>query len=79
MQLFHAHTENNPQMHLDTGLTMNLCRHKEIVTNCCKAEQALEMTTNAGTKVINEEGDVPGQGPTWFDKKAVIIFSLSLH
>ena len=69
LQLFNADIED--QMYLDTGSTMHLMKDKHLVANRRMAKQKLDMSTNAGRKLMEEEGDVPGLGTSWFDEEAV--------
>ena len=58
--LFHMSTNKKKRMYLDIGLTMHLCNGEDLVVNQRQAKGALEMKTNVGARLIEEEAEVPG-------------------
>ena len=50
----------------------------ELVEGICKSNSTLEMATNAGTRLTNQEANVPGFGTISYGKGAIVnIFSFA--
>ena len=63
---------------LDNGSTLSLFANPELVEGIRKSKSTLEMATNAGTRLTNQEAKVPGFGTIWYDEGAIAnIFSFT--
>ena len=47
---------------LDNGSTLSIFANPELVEGIRKSKSTLEMATNAGTQLTNQEANVPGFG-----------------
>ena len=63
---------------LDNGSTLSIFANPELVEGIHKSKSTLEMATNAGTRLTNQEANVPGFGTMWYDEGAIAnIFSFA--
>ena len=63
---------------LDNGSTLSIFANPELVEGIRKSKSTLEMATNAGTRLTNQEANVPGFGTIWYDEGAIAkIFSFA--
>ena len=63
---------------LDNRSTLSIFANPELVEGIRKSKSTLEMATNAGTRLTNQEANVPGFGTVWYDEGAVAnIFSFA--
>ena len=63
---------------LDNGSTLSIFANPELVEGIRKSKSTLEMATNAGTRLTNQEANVPGFGTVWYDEGAIAnIFSFA--
>ena len=62
---------------LDSGTTISLFCNEDLVTDVRESSELLNLTTNAGSKVINKEATVRGFGTVRFDENSIAnIFGL---
>ena len=62
---------------LDSGTTISLFCNKELVTDVQESTELLNLSTNAGSKVIDKEATVRGFGTVKFDPSSIAnIFGL---
>ena len=59
---------------IDSGPTISLFKDAGYVTNLEKAANRLVMETNAGSKVVEQKGTIPGYGQVWYNGDAIYIF-----
>ena len=66
---------------LNNGSTLSIFANPELVEGIRKSKSTLEMATNAGMRLTNQEANVPGFGTIWYDEGAIAnIFSFAeLH
>ena len=58
--------------------TLSIFANPEPVEGIRKSKSTLEMATNAGTRLTNQEANVPGFGTIWYDEGAIVnIFSFT--
>ena len=62
---------------LDNGSTLSMFANPELVEEIRKSKSTLEMATNAGTRLTNQEANVPGLEPYGMMKEPLRIFSVS--
>ena len=64
---------------LDNRSTESIFANPELVEGIRKSNSTLEMATNnAGTRLTNQEANVPGFGTVWYDEGAIVnIFSFA--
>ena len=63
---------------LDNGSTLSIFANPELVEGIRKSKSTLEMATNTGTRLTNQEANVPGFGTMWYDEGAIAnIFSFA--
>ena len=63
---------------LDNGSTLSIFANPELVEGIRKSKSTLEMATNTGTRLTNQEANVPGFGTIWYDEGAIAnIFSFA--
>ena len=63
---------------LNNRSTLSIFANPELVEGIRKSKSTLEMATNAGMRLTNQEAHVPGFGTVWYDKGAIAnIFSLA--
>ena len=63
---------------LDNGSTLSIFANPELVEGIRKSKSTLEMATNTGTWLTNQEANVPGFGSVWYDEGAIAnIFSFA--
>ena len=63
---------------LDNGSTLSIFANPELVEGIRKSKSTLEMATNAGMRLTNQEANVPGFGTIWYDEGATVnIFSFA--
>ena len=63
---------------LDNGSTLSIFANPELVEGIRKSKSTLEMATNAGMRLTNQEANVPGFGTVWYDEGAIVnIFSFA--
>ena len=62
---------------LDSGSMVNLFMNPNLVKNIKESFQTLELSTNAGSKMVKKEADFPGFGKVWFDVRNAIANILS--
>ena len=55
---------------LDNGSTLSIFANPELVEGIRRSKSTLEMATNAGTRLTNQEANVPGFGTVWYDEKS---------
>ena len=73
-----AKEEKEPDILMDCGSTISLFRDKQFLKGLREAKRNLKMNTNAGSKWISQEGNVPGYGPVYYDGQAISnLFSMS--
>ena len=59
-------------------LKVSIFANPELVEGIHKSKSTLEMATNAGTRLSNQEANVPGFGTIWYDEGAIAkIFSFA--
>ena len=56
---------------LDNGSTLSIFSNPELVEGIRYSKEPLEMSTNAGKKLITKEANVPGFGTVKFDEEAI--------
>ena len=62
---------------LDSGTTISLFCNEDLVTDIRESNELLNLTTNAGSKVIGKEATVCGFGTVRFDESSIAnIFGL---
>ena len=62
----------------DNGSTLSIFANPELVEEIRKSKSTLEMATNAGMRLTNQEANVPGFGTIWYDEGAIAnIFSFT--
>ena len=62
---------------LDNVSTTSICKYKSMVNSTRNLIYKMELTTNDGTRIIEEESNITGFGKVMFSKDAVAnIFSL---
>ena len=70
--------KEEPEILLDSGSTISLFKDQQFLTERKPAKRELVMETNAGNKIINTKGNIPGYGDVWYDETAISnLFSLS--
>ena len=63
---------------LDNGSTLSIFVNPELVEEIRKSKSTLEMATNAGTRLTNQQANLPGFGTIWYDEGAITnTFSFS--
>ena len=63
---------------LNNGSTLSIFGNPELVEGIQKSKSTLEMATNAGMRLTNQEANVPGFGTIWYDEGAIAnIFSFA--
>ena len=63
---------------LDNGSTLSIFASLELGEGIRKSKSSLDMATNAGTRLTNQEANVPGFGTIWYDEGAIAnIFSFT--
>ena len=64
---------------LDSQSTVDIFCNPRLVENICRVKDRMKMQCNAGTRVTNLVGDLPGYGPVWFNSRAIAnVLSLKL-
>ena len=53
---------------LNNGSTLSIFANPELVEGIHKSNSTLEMATNAGTRLTNQEANVTGFGTVWYDE-----------
>ena len=67
-----------PEILLDSGSTISLFKDSSYLKETWMTDSRLVMETNAGRKVIDQKGMIPGYGEVWYDNQVVSnLFSLS--
>ena len=62
---------------LDSGTTISLFCNRDLVHNVRDSKEILNLTTNAGSKIIDKEADVKGFGTVKYDEDSIAnIFGL---
>ena len=70
--------ECKPDILLDCGSTISLFKDKQFLKGLRDAKRSLRMNTNAGSKWVTQEGNIPGYGPVYYDDAAISnLFSMS--
>ena len=63
---------------LDNGSTLSIFTNPELVEEIRKSKSTLEMATNAGMRLTNQQANIPGFGTVWYDEGAIVnIFSFA--
>ena len=60
---------------LDNGSTLSIFANPELVEGIHKSKSTLEMATNAGMRLSNQEANVPGFGNVWYDEGALLCMN----
>ena len=64
---------------LDSQSTVDIFCNPSLVVNLRRVRDRMKIQCNAGTRVTNLVGDLPGYGPVWFDSRAIAnVLSLKL-
>ena len=64
---------------LDSQSTVDIFCNLNLVQNIPRVKERMKIQCNAGTRVTNLVGDLPGYGPLWFDSRAIAnVLSLKL-
>ena len=66
--------KTEPDILMDCGSTISLFKDDQFLRGVRAARRNLRMDTNAGSKLVCKEGNVPGYGPVYFDKCQCIIY-----
>ena len=56
---------------LDSQSTVDIFCDPRLVQNIHRVKERMKIQCNAGTRVTNLVGDLPGYGPVWFDSRAI--------
>ena len=56
---------------LDSQSTIDIFNNPELLQNVCTVDQKMKIQCNAGSRITNMMGDLPGYGPVWYDQKAI--------
>ena len=64
---------------LDSQSTVDIFCNPSLVVNIRRVRDRMKIQCNAGTRVTNLVGDLPGYRPVWFDSRAIAnVLSLKL-
>ena len=64
---------------LDSQSTVDIFCNSRLIENIHKVKDTMKIQCNAGTRVTNLVGDLPGYGPVWFDSRVIAnVLSLKL-
>ena len=64
---------------LDSQLTVDISCNPKLVSNIRRVNNKMRIQCNAGIRVTNLVGNLPGYGPVWFDPRAIAnVLSLKL-
>ena len=64
---------------LDSQSTVDIFCNPRLVENICRVKDRMKIQCNAGTRVTNLVGDLPGYGSVWFNLRAIAnVLSLKL-
>ena len=56
---------------LDSQSTVDIFNNPELLQNVCTVDQKMKIQCNAGSRITNMMGDLPGYGPVWYNWKAI--------
>ena len=63
---------------LDNRSTLSIFANPDLVEEIQKSKSTLEMATNAGMRLTNQQANLPGFGTIWYDEGAIAnIFSFT--
>ena len=72
-----VHRNEEHSVILDSGSTVSLFKSRDLLTDVRKAPVKIELDTNAGSRIVDQVGEVSGVGTVYFNKNGIAnIFAL---